>query len=206
MASSDRSPQLASLRSKNNALFTNFSRQASFIIKNNEKDFGKCVGKADIKLGSGDLILCNYRAIRAGWDMQKKLWKSVDANFSKINNQLRRSSRSDSRSSDASIADLRKNNQALRKESNAQKKLLNRQADLITGLEQRLTKLESSKSQSANYRKPENIISSRQRTQHFDEIEPVEVALNPVILLKQSQVHDDISCADNILFQANPDL
>ena len=135
-----------------------------------------------------------------------KLWKSVDANFSKINNQLRRSSRSYSRSSDASIADLRKKNQALRKESNAQKKLLNRQADLITGLEQRLTKLESSKSQSAKHRKAENIISSRQRNQYFDEIELIEVALNPVILGMQSQVQEHVSCEDNILFQANPDL
>ena len=201
MASSDRS-----FRSKNNALLKNFSQQAATLIKQTDKDFGKCVGKADLKFGSGDLILCNYRAIRAGWDMQKQLWKSVDNNFAQINKQLRRTSRTGQPANNSLIADLRKQNKDLRKESNAQKKLLNRQTDLITGLEQRLTKLESSNSQSAKHRKVDNIISSHQHMQHLDEIELVEVALNPVMLGKQSQVQEYVSCVDNILFQANLDL
>ena len=77
---------------------------------------------------------------------------------------------------------------------------------MITGLEKSFTKLESSNSQGAQHRKPENIISSHQRKQHFDEIELVDVALNPVMLGKQSQVQEDILCADDILFQANSDL
>ena len=203
MATRDRS-----FRSKNNALFANFSRQASFIIKKDDKNRYRCIDKAyGIRsLSLVDLLTCNSESILAGWDMQKKLWRNVDANFSQINNQLRRSSRSYSPSSDASIADLRKQNKDLRKESNAQKKLLNRQTDLITGLEQRLTKLESSNSQSAKHRKPENTISNRQRKQYFDEIEPVDVALNPVTLGKQSHVQEDALCVDNILFQANSDL
>ena len=201
MASSDRS-----FRSKNNALFKNFSQQSATLIKKADKDFGKCIDKVDAKYAIGEVTLCNYRAIRAGWDMQKQLWKSVDNTFAQINKQLRRTNRTSQPSTNSLIADLRKQNKDLRKESNAQKKLLNRQTDLITGLEQRLTKLESSNSQSAKHRKAENIISSRQRKQHLDEIELVEVGLNPVILEKQSQVQEDVLCADDILFQANSDL
>ena len=135
--------QLASHRSKNTGLFTNFSQQASSIIKKGDKNLHRCIDKADISLTVGDLVVCNYRAIRAGWDMHEKLWKRVDANFSKINNQLRRSFRSNSRSSDSSITDLRKKNQDLRKESKALKKLVDRQADLITGMQSRLSSLES---------------------------------------------------------------
>ena len=90
--------QLASHRSKNTGLFTNFSQQASSIIKKVDKNLHRCIDKADVSLTLGDLVVCNYRAILAGWDMQEKLWKRVDANFSKINNQLRRSFRRNSRS------------------------------------------------------------------------------------------------------------
>lgn len=201
MASSDRS-----LRRKNNALFKNFSQQSATLIEKAGKDLGKCIDKASVRYGPGDLIVCNYKAIQAGWDMQKQLWKRVDNTFAQINKQLRRTYRTSQPSTNSLIANLRKQNKDLRKESNAQKKLLNRQTDLITGLEQRLTRLESSNSQSAKHRKAENIISSRQRKQHLDEIELVEVGLNPVILGKQSQVQEDVLCADDILFQANPDL
>ena len=139
MAMRDRSFELASLRSKNNTLFANFSRQASMIIKKDKNNNNRCIRNAD----GYDLIYCNYKAIDAGWDLHEQLWKRVDANFSKVNNQLRRSSRSSSPSSDASIDDLRKKNKALRKESKALKKLINRQADLITGMQSRLSSLES---------------------------------------------------------------
>ena len=139
MAMRDRSFQLASLRSKNNTLFANFSRQASMIIKKDKNNNNRCISKAD----GYDLIYCNYKAIDAGWDLHEQLWKRVDANFSKVNNQLRRSSRSNSRSNEASITELRKKNKALRKESKALKKLINRQADLITGMQSRLSSLES---------------------------------------------------------------
>ena len=139
MAMRDRSFQLASLRSKNNTLFANFSRQASMIIKKDKNNSNRCIRKAD----GYDLIYCNYKAIDAGWYLHEQLWKRVDANFSKVNNQLRRSSRSNSRSNEASITDLRKKNQDLRKESKALKKLVDRQADLITGMQSRLSSLES---------------------------------------------------------------
>ena len=132
MAMRDRSFQLASLRSKNNTLFANFSRQASMIIKKDKNNNNRCIRKAN----GYDLIYCNYKAIDAGWDLHEQLWKRVDANFSKVNNQLRRSSRSNSRSNEASITDLRKKNKAL-------KKLVDRQADLITGLGNRVKFLES---------------------------------------------------------------
>ena len=123
-----------------------------------------------------------------------------------MNKKLRRKYRSISTSIDASITDLWKQTQDLRKEFNAQKKLIDRQADLITGLEQRLTRLESSNSQGAKHRKPENIISSRRQKELIDEIELAEVELNPVVLGLQSYAPKDVSFTDNILFQANPDL
>ena len=123
-----------------------------------------------------------------------------------MNKKLRRKYRSISSSDAASITDLWKQTQDLRKEFNAQKKLIDRQADLITGLEQRLTRLESSNSQGAKHRKPENIISSRRQKELIDEIELAEVELNPVVLGLQSYAPQDVSFTDNILFQANPDL
>ena len=143
--------------------------------------------------------------------MQEKLWKRVDINFSKINNQLRRSFRSNSRSSDSSITDLRKKNQDLHKESNAQKKLINRQvalisrqSDLITGLEQRLTKLESSNSQGIKHPKPKNIISNRRRKERIAEIEFTEVELNPVLLGKESQAQGlEAISIDNLISDLN---
>ena len=203
--------QLASHRSKNTGLFTNFSQQASSIIKKGDKNLHRCIDKADISLTLGDLVVCNYRAILAGWDMQEKLWKRVDINFSKINNQLRRSFRSNSRSSDSSITDLWKKNQALHKESNAQKKLINRQvdlisrqSDLITGLEQRVTSLELSNSQGIKHPKPKNIISNRRRKERIAEIELTEVELNPVLLGNESQAQGlEAISIDNLIGDLN---
>ena len=86
-------------------------------------------------------------------------------------------------------------------ESIAQKKLIDTQADLITGLEQRLTKLESSNSRGAQHLKPENIISSRRQKDRIDAIELAEVEQNPTMLGIKSHVLQDVSFVDNILFQ-----
>ena len=206
MSSLDHSFQFASFRSKKNTLFTKFSQQASKIIRQGENIYHRCIDNADVSLTLGDLVRCNYNAILSGWDLHEKLWRRVDTNFSQMNKKLRRKYRSISSSIDASITDLWKQTQDLRKEFNAQKKLIDRQADLITGLEQRLTRPESSNSQGAKHRKPENIISSRRQKERIDEIELAEVELNPVVLGLQSYAPKDVSFTDNILFQANPDL
>ena len=206
MASSDRSFQPASFRSRNKALFTSLSRQASNTIRQDDISYHRCIENSDVSLTLGDLVRCNYKAIISGWDLHEKLWKRVDANFSQINKQLRRTHRSSSRSADSSIGVLRRQNKDLRMESIAQKKLIDTQADLITGLEQRLTKLESSNSRGAQHLKPENIISSRRQKDRIDAIELAEVEQNPTMLGIKSHVLQDVSFVDNILFQANPDL
>ena len=194
MASSDRS-----FRWKNNALFKNFSQQSATLIKKADKDIGKCIDKAGVRYGAGDLIVCNYKAIQAGWDMQKQLWKSVDNTFAQINKQLRRTYRTSQPSTNSLIADLRKQNKDLRKESNAQKKLLVRQTDLITGL-RTAYEAELSNSQSAKHRKARNnIISSRQRKQHLDEIELARWR-QPCNAWEAKSSARGCLCADDILF------
>ena len=204
MASSDRSFQPASFRSRNKALFTSLSRQASNTIRQDDISYHRCIENSDVSLTLGDLVRCNYKAIISGWDLHEKLWKRVDANFSQINKQLRRTHRSSSRSADSSIRVLR-NKTKSSKGIHCSEKLIDTQADLITGLEQRLTKLESSNSRGAQHLKLKILFPAGGRGIALMRLNLL-VEQNPTMLGIKSRVLQDVSFVDNILFQANPDL
>ena len=204
--------QLASLRSKNSALFTKFSQQASKTARSYDRKYFTCIDRADTNLTLGPLILCNYKyGIKANGALHKNLWKHVDSNFKKINGQLRSNSRRRSRSSNSITTDLQKQNKslsqaltALRKETNAQRELINRQADLITGLEQRLMKLEMPEKQGKKRHESEKSMTNQNYEERLTALELTDMQLLSVLLKQDSQTKGiELVSADHLISSLN---